>query len=371
MQNHMNQGPSTQNILQEALRELHSRNPDTGQVGRVAIEGQGVIHIEARVAGKDRFFEYGANGLRELRPEDDLKIPLASRLHDDNSVPDHAIISYRPGRRIVLGPVHGQQGNIIKGYRKRRATQAMERHALAQAACGHGSFDVPELLHHEPDGDYLVMAKRPGKTPEIATDGRDVWAGIGSCLRRFQQSDRKDGLQVFGVPEELAVLDERARRYLLCVPSLPRRWQAGRESLGQAAMNLPSTVTVLAHRDLHDRQFIVAGDAISLLDFDLMCSADVALDAGNLLAHMKLRALQGGREKRADAVSVCGDAFLAGLGRQGEHGFEQSLLFYQASTFYRLALLYALRPRWAHLSDALTDEGKECIDALNSLRGRS
>ena len=356
--------------LQIAFAKLQDRRLSLEQVRRVAVERQGAIHIEVHDAGRQRFFVFETNELRELQPADDPKIPLVSELHPDGFAADHVIISYRPGRRIVLGPASGSDGNIIKAYKKRRAVQAAERYAVALSACEQGGFDVPELLQYEPGMDCLVMAKRLGQAPAIAADAATVWMGIGTCLRRFQQSRVTDGLQEFSYRDELDVLDERARRFLLCLPTLPVRWQPGRERLEQAAADLPPAAKGLAHRDLHDGQFIVAGSTVSLLDFDLICIAGVALDAGNLLAHMKLRALQQRQENGGSAVSVCSKAFLDGLGRQDEPGFERQLLFYQATTFYRLALLYALRPRWTHLTDTLIDEGKRCIDAINGLRTR-
>ena len=358
------------NPLKMAFTKLQERQLTLGQVRRVAVERQGAIHIEVHEAGRQRFFVFEANELCELQPQNDPKIPLVSELHPDGFAADHVIISYRPGRRIVLGPASGSDGNIIKAYKKSRAAQAAERYAVALSACEQGGFDVPELLQYEPGMDCLIMAKRLGQAPAITTDAAAVWMGIGTCLRRFQQSRVTDGLQEFSYRDELDVLDERARRLLLCLPTLPVRWQPGRERLEEAAADLLLAAKGLAHRDLHDGQFIVAGRTISLLDFDLICIADVALDAGNLLAHMKLRALQQRQQNGGSAVSVCSKAFLDGLDGQDEPGFEHQLLFYQATTFYRLALLYALRPRWAHLTDTLIDEGKRCIDTINELRAR-
>ena len=354
--------------LQTALAKLKDYQLSVNQVRRVAVEQQGTIHIEAHEAGKQRFFVYETDELCELKPENDLKIPLVSKLSEDGFADDYAIISYRPGRRIVLGPVDGKHDHIIKGYKKRRAAQAAEQYVMAASVCGKGGFKIPELLQYESDKDCLVMAKHSGCAPGITAETTDVWADIGSCLKHFQQSPLNDGLGQFTCQDELDVLDERARRFPYCVPDLPKGWQHGRSRLGTIAAILPPAIKGLAHRDLHDEQFIVAGQSITLLDFDLICISDVALDAGNLLAHMRLRALQKQNESGDPAVSACSKAFLKGLGRNNEPGFEQRLLYYQATTYYRLALLYALRPRWEHLTNTLIHEGKQCINAIDELR---
>ena len=359
------------NTLDSALLKLKALDLRTEQVRRVAVASLGTLYIETEEGEKQRFFVFEGNELSELLIENDSKIPLASKSRKPGSMTGNAIISYRPGRRIVLGSINDKNGSITKAYKKHKSPKAAKNYAIAQAACDQGGFDIPELLRYETQNDCLVMAKRIGKAPVIASDTISTWARIGTCLQQFHTSHGTHDLEEFSSCDELLVLDERARRFLLCMPLLPKGWQAGREHLETALFNLPPAILGLTHRDLHDGQFIVAGDTISLLDFDLLCQADLALDAGNLLAHIKLRTLQGRQQGDSSAFMECSKAFLAGLGRQHEPGFEHRLLFYQASTFYRLALLYALRPRWSHLTDSLIVEGKRCIDSFNQHRNCS
>jgi hypothetical protein len=356
--------------LQLALAKFGELQLTVQQVRRVAVERNGGIHLEVHTSDGQRFFIYEADELRELFSESDRKIPFLVNRSQADFAAEHTIISYRPGRRVVLGPGNDGPETIIKAYKKRRSEQAAKNHAIALAACEQGGFEVPGLLQYRADCDCLIMAKRSGEPPGVSLDATGTWGLIGTCLRRFQQATITNDLQVFTYRDELAVLDERARRLLLCMPALPQHWQAGRERLEEAAKTLLPAVNGLAHRDLHDGQLIVANQTISLLDFDLACRADVALDAGNLLAHLRLRALQQ-RQADGDAVAACSKAFLIGFGRQHEPQFDQHLLFYQATTFYRLALLYVLRPRWAHLSDTLLVEGNRCIDMLDGLRDGS
>jgi hypothetical protein len=370
LQQHLsvNQESGQQGALHEAFVELQTRQLRMEQVRRVAVEREGTFHIEVHEAGKQRFFVFEANELIEIEAETDPKIPFASKLQEAGFSDDYSIISYRPKRRIVLETVDPQKGNIIKAYKKRIAALAAEKHAIALSACQSGGFDVPELLQVGVGDDYLCMVKRTGQAPDITTDAVSTWATIAACLRHFQEAPVSRALQVFDIAQELAVLDDRARRLRLCMPVLPRHWQEGRERLQELASILPPAVNGLAHRDLHDRQFIVSGKTITLLDFDLLCIADVALDAANLLAHMKLRTMQGNQGSGVSGLSDCSEVFLQALGRQDEAGFEQRLLFYQASTFFRLALLYALRPRWTHLTEPLIAEANNCINKFSDSR---
>lgn len=358
-------------ILDKALLKLQALQLQAEQVRRVAVTSRGSLQIEVAEGDNHRFFVYQGNDLTELQVENESKIPLAAKLSRADFTNDHVIISYRPGRRIVLGPVRDQQAVLLKGYKKHKAAQAAKNYAVALSACEQGGFDIPELLRYEAQDDYLVMARHKGQPPVIAMDTVGTWKDIGAGLRCFQQANVTDMLSAFSPHDELMVLDERARRFLMCIPSLPEGWLAAREQLQKMASGLPPAQTGLTHRDLHDRQFLVVGKTISLLDFDLVCVADVALDPANLLAHMQLRVLQGQDESGHLALTACRDALLSGLGRQEEPGFEKRLWFYQATTFYRLALLYALRPRWSHLSASLIAGGNRCIDAFHESRDRS
>lgn len=359
------------NTLAKALLELSSLDLGNEHVRRVAVTSQGALHLEVHEGKKQRFFVFEQSELSELLAENDRKIPLVSSLRNSGLINDDTIISYRPGRRLVLRQTSTKRGSILKAYKKNTSPRAAKNYAIAQSACETGCFDIPGLLQYETKSDCLVMAERVGHAPVISGDAVTTWAVIGSHLRRFQSSLVPNDLDEFSFQDELHVLDERARRFLFCMPALPESWQAGRERLETASTNLPGAVIGLAHRDLHDGQLIVAGDGISLLDFDLLCRADMALDAGNLLAHMKLRTLQGRHDGSNSAYTDCSEAFLSGLGRQLETGFEARLHFYQATTFYRLALLYALRPRWSHLTAPLMTEGDRHIDAMSHGGGRS
>ena len=62
--------------LQMALVKLRDLHLTMQQVRRVAIERQGEIYIEVHEAGRQRFFIFEANRLRELQPENDRKIPF-------------------------------------------------------------------------------------------------------------------------------------------------------------------------------------------------------------------------------------------------------------------------------------------------------
>lgn len=113
----------------------------------------------------------------------------------------------------------------------------------------------------------------------------------------------------------------------------------GVEAVAQALAAGPAEPPVLLHRDLHDRQVLVADDgSVGLLDFDLLAAGEPALDLANLLVHLELREHQG---LLADA-GVLRDAVLEAY--RPSTATLTRLPAYAAATRLRLAAVYAFRP---------------------------
>ena len=344
-----------------ALNQLEGWEIGPHQLSRVSVDSDGTLQLEAERANSFEWFYYAGGKLHRAEPQHDRKIPLLkSRLV--HALPDDIrVISYRPGRRVVMESTKTGDQSIIKGYRKGRGSEAVKNHQIALLACENGVFRVPNLLDHDSAHDFIAMERQAGSAPAIATENISTWASIGAGLRSFQDSCVCTQLQVFSARDELAVLDELARRFRLCALDLPSGWQVGRGSLESLSASLPKTQITASHRDLHDGQFLVDGHRLHVLDFDLLCQADTALDAGNLLAHLVLRDLQRCPKSSFYSSQACGEGFLSGLDRHRDEGFEPRLSFYQATTFHRLALLYTLRPRWQHLVPSLVQLGQQQI----------
>jgi aminoglycoside phosphotransferase (APT) family kinase protein len=159
-------------------------------------------------------------------------------------------------------------------------------------------------------------------------------------------------LEPFGLREELAVLDHLHER-VVAVRAEPEGWSATRQALATVLLDAPTVDLLPAHRDLHDGQLFSHERRVALLDFDLACLAEPALDLANLSAHMQLRVLQniGGASQRG--ADLCARALVEGRGLPGGPQFLERLRLYQASTFLRLALLNSIRPRWVQLTPTL------------------
>lgn len=98
----------------------------------------------------------------------------------------------------------------------------------------------------------------------------------------------------------------------------------------------------LLHRDLHDKQLLLAPDCLpGLIDFDTLACGPAALDLANLLAHLEWRVLQG--KARAEQALAVGSSLIEGYDCAST---VQDLQPFLDATRIRLACVYAFRPRW-------------------------
>jgi len=92
--------------------------------------------------------------------------------------------------------------------------------------------------------------------------------------------------------DELRILAECLRRVAGGRPPLERRVRRLLTACERVGERLPSSPRRPIHRDFYADQVIVHGDRLHLVDFDLFCAGDPALDAGNFVGHVTEQALR-------------------------------------------------------------------------------
>ncbi|OGC92049.1 MAG: hypothetical protein A2W25_13750 [candidate division Zixibacteria bacterium RBG_16_53_22] len=115
----------------------------------------------------------------------------------------------------------------------------------------------------------------------------------------------------------------------------------------------------VAHRDFYDKQVLYSPSRVTLLDCDGLTTSDPALDFGNFLAHLKLRARQD-----SDNAGALADATLAFGSAYDVHDqeFDNRINWWTAASLTRLACLYGLRPRWRHIAPELLNDAADELD---------
>lgn len=298
-----------------------------------------------------------------LTPAADAELALARRFADASEC---ELLAYRPGRRITLRRRAADGSTILKGYRRGRPERAAAGARVAERLFADAApLRAPRLLAACAEHDALEFEDLGGAPLELTRWDEARARSIGAALRRFQDAHEAPAFEVHDHLAELGVLDA-LRANVERLGRVPRDWERGRAALESVARDLGASECVLAHRDLHDGQFLELKDALGWIDFDLACRADAALDAANLCAHFELRRMQTLWTPSCDDEAALRGALLAGLGRSEQHGFRERFRFYSAAARLRLALVYALRPRWVCLSAPLVAAAARELEPLLS-----
>ena len=329
------------NALEAATRAIdtHLNGRARARIGRADVDKHGRLVLQV---GDDRWFRYDGE-LVELDPHRDRRVPLARMARAAGT-----IVSYRPERRIVVrcDSPQGSGCTYAKGLRAGRGAQAAERHRAGARAARSAGFEAPELIDVDAGSSVLRLSELAGMPLRITDPG--TFERLGQRLREFQEQDSTSELDVFDPPEVRRELERWASKVRTATGTLPTGWEAA-HALWLDSVAPERSPRVLAHRDLHDGQFVQTSAGLGLLDFDGLARADPALDLANLDAHLYLRGLQRWLGATSESALRASSALLAGHGCQAEADFTQRLHFYRTATFLRLALLYALRPRWSEL----------------------
>lgn len=199
------------------------------------------------------------------------------------------LVAHRLGKRAVLrlrtadGPLYVR----LRATKSAEDTGRLARHDdLWRRLSAGAGLRIPEPLGARPGLGASVLAELPGAPPEFgAADGAAIARAIGAL-----QATEMPDLPVHRGADEARLLKDWMQRCRHWRPDLARRIDAP----------LAATLAALAeakapprpcHRDLHERQILVAEGVAGFLDLDTLCLADPALDAGNLLAHLFLAGL--------------------------------------------------------------------------------
>jgi Phosphotransferase enzyme family len=210
------------------------------------------------------------------------------------------VARYKPGRRCVI-EYDLEQPEAMTLLGKVRVRRFGKSGYRLLSAFWNSGFDadapdgiaVPEPVGTVSKFRMWLQRKVPG---QAATDL--LAAGDVDLARRIAEAAHK--VHRAGVPterrhtmaDELRILHKR----LPTVGRAEPRWADRIERLLEACDRLgtatPEAVPRGIHRDFYADQVIVDGPRLHLIDFDLYCEGDPALDIGNFLGHLTEQSLR-------------------------------------------------------------------------------
>ncbi len=119
------------------------------------------------------------------------------------------------------------------------------------------------------------------------------------------------------------------------------------------------------HRDFYDKQVLIGAERTTLVDVDTLSSGDSALDVGNFLAHLVLRAGQHPEAKQTlrEARQVFAEDYRAAAKSENAEAFWKRAGWWETAALLRLACLYSLRPRWKEQAPSLLEKAQKSINS--------
>ena len=302
--------------------------------------------------------------LTPLDPLSDKRLPALSEVISQwiaQGTPVE-LLAWRLGSRAIFRLGSGQ---FAKVFRKDR--QIVDRWKYLVSESGDQKIRIPEVADWDSKNRVLTIEAAPGESlNSIWKSG--IWddrhlKSILKILRWLGSSPVGETLPTHSVSDEVEILEKRNEVFhrILAQPSTGVHQIV--TDVVQRLNDLPEARPVICHRDFHDKQVLISENRITLLDLDLLAISDPALDAGNILAHLRLRALQGLSvpwEESAHAI----------VETMAEMNVDRSrLLAWTASTFTRLLLIYSRRNRPEGLLDILEQDLNQMLDDSGKWQG--
>ncbi|HYO50385.1 MAG TPA: phosphotransferase, partial [Chloroflexia bacterium] len=285
---------------------------------------------------------------------------------------DIRVVRHKPGRRCLVEydvaiERPGAPAELITLVGKARA-RGLDKStyqtvsALWQAGFRDDSADgisVPEPVGIAPEFQMWIHRKIEGNPATrllLEQDGAALAGRIGDALHKLHTARVRPERRHL-MRDELRILHERLPLVAQEEPGWARRIERLLSACDRIGASLPRATRTGIHRDFYADQVLVDGNRLYLLDFDLYCEGDPALDAGNFLGHM-----------REQSVRSLGDPYV--LGHQEEaleerfvelHGEQvrRAVKVYTALTLARHVYLSTLFPERRRSTQTLLEIAEE------------
>jgi hypothetical protein len=211
------------------------------------------------------------------------------------------VVRHKPGRRCLIefdlrvGRASGRTEPVAL-LGKARARGLDERSYRVQKWLWNNGFSsnhpdgisVPEPVGLVPELRLWLQRRVDGHSPIPLLTGS---AGLDVARRIADASHKLHGAgfvpdREHRISDELRILHERLGPLARAEPRLARRLQRVLAGCDRVASAVSQPAIQGIHRDFYPDQVLVNGDRLYLLDFDLFCAGDPALDIGNFLGHL-------------------------------------------------------------------------------------
>lgn len=285
-----------------------------------AVARQTAASRSARAGSVGRRVQHLAGTGLVLQPDGaDRRLPGLSGLL---SLSGAELVSHRPERRAVVRHIAPGGGVLFsKAVRPSRVADL-----IRTASWSPPGVRVPVLRGIEPAVGVVSTAALPGRTlydvhgdVSCSTQRlRDASTGTGAVVASLHRAAGPPGAARHGLAEEDAVtrrwLGHAAEHRTLGPAFLRDLYRLLTQMTDELGHDRAATATL--HRDLHDKQVVVAPAPDrrlpALLDLDLCALGEPEIDVGNLAVHVLLMELQSGPQVSGAGGDATVEAVLQG-----------------------------------------------------------
>ena len=212
---------------------------------------------------------------------------------------------------------------------------------------------IPKIHYVSDEKGTYTMEAALGNPLHNLTGREDFNESCGKAaelLLKLQKISPK-GLNEYTKANELKELKSKVELIIGMCPNLASDLRLAYQAIESRSDRLldESPLTCI-HRDYYDKQVLYTNKFTTLLDCDGLSLGDPAQDCGNFIAHLKLRQLQ--EPENASNIEIGIETFRTVYGYK-DGPFQARLKWWKSATLLRLAVLYALRPKWHKITNEL------------------
>jgi hypothetical protein len=278
------------------------------------------------------------------------------------------VTRYKPRRRCVIEydveverRAAPPEAVVLIGKVRRRRT-GKTSHRLLELLWNAGfmsdskdGISVPEPIGAVPEFRMWLQRKVPGEPAThllVRPDGALLARRIAEAAHKLHRTGIT-AKRRHTMADELRILQECMQKVAQAEP----RWTGRTEKLlaqcDRLAAATPDPVMCGIHRDFYSDQVIVDRDRLYLIDFDLYCEGDPALDVGNFLGHITEQSLriQGDPNALADRERALEERFVELSGESTRPALQAYATLTLARHIYLSTLFEERRPFTERLLD--------------------
>lgn len=244
-------------------------------------------------------------------------------------------------------------GKIYSEKKSQEVLELMAKLGESQLFQKKKNIKIQSVILFSPELNALFLEYSPGKSlyhTKNSSAYLTVIKQIPAILEQLQESQINLEAK-YTLADELELVDKSYRYLKLFLPEAEEKTDLILQKIKAESEKLQNSALLPAHRDFYDKQILVQGKRLTIIDWDTFALADPGLDFSNFTAHLKLRGLQ-----IPNFVPVFNKAeklFEEKISASKYKEIRGNYKFYKLTALFRLASLYAFKPLWKNLGTKL------------------